>query len=116
MPTETEVSLPNENTQDNIIISSTQKTSQPSPSDSPTKTSITHDENTQRNMKDSKSSSTTQVLNVPLYALPEELKSNVSACTQKILINLHHIIFINLARMKVAVQCVFLTTMSVVIY
>ena len=71
MPTETEVSLPNKNTQDNI--SNTQKTSQFSPSDSPTKTSIAHDENTQRNVKDTKSSSTTQVYNMSLYALPEEL-------------------------------------------
>ena len=78
MPTETEVSLPNESTQDNII-SSTQKTSQLSPSVSPSKTSIAHNENTQRNVKDNKTSSTTQVLNLSLYALPEELKSNVSA-------------------------------------
>ena len=77
VPTQTEVSLPNESTQHNI--SSTPRISQPSPSDSPSKTSIAHDENTQRNVKDTEGSSTTQVLNVPLYALPEELKSNVSA-------------------------------------
>ena len=43
------------------------------------KTSITHDENTQKIVKDTKDSSISQALDVPLYALPEELKSNVSA-------------------------------------
>ena len=80
LPNETEVSFPNENT---YSISSTQKISQPSPSDSPPKTPINRDENTQRIVKDTNvCSSTDKSSNVPIYALPEKLKPKVSACIQ----------------------------------
>ena len=119
-PNETEVPLPNENTHS---ISSTQEISQPSPSDSPPKTPINCDENTQRIVKDTNvCSSTDKSSNVPIYALPEKLKPKVSACIQLrnklefTIIFISHIC-INLIRViqKILVH-VCLTKMSLVIY
>lgn len=114
LPTQTEVSLPNENTQD---ISSTLKISQPSPSNSPSKTSITHDKDTQRITKDTNACSSTNLSsNEPFYALSEKLKPKVSACIHnkpKLTIKFHNHKFV--IRMKILVH-VFLTKRSLVIY